>query len=83
MLSLENFYTLYFRLYFRLCICLNKLSINSQSWASFRSWNGNEERERLDIHIGTIVPVERVLLGENNRIRRVPKYGHSRYLRNY
>ena len=28
MLSLANIYTLYFRLYFRLCICLNKLSIN-------------------------------------------------------
>ena len=28
MLSLPNIYTLYFRLYFRLCICLNKLSIN-------------------------------------------------------
>ena len=29
MLSLANIYTLYFRLYFRLCICLNKLSINN------------------------------------------------------
>ena len=28
MLSLANIYTFYFRLYFRLCICLNKLSIN-------------------------------------------------------
>ena len=28
MLSLENIYTLYFGLYFQLCICLNKLSIN-------------------------------------------------------
>ena len=28
MLLLANIYTLYFRLYFRLCICLNKLSIN-------------------------------------------------------
>ena len=28
MLSLANNYNLYFRLYFRLCICLNKLSIN-------------------------------------------------------
>ena len=28
MLPLENIYTLYFRLYFRLCICLNKLAIN-------------------------------------------------------
>ena len=30
MLSLANIYTLYFRLYFRLCICLNKLSINNR-----------------------------------------------------
>ena len=28
MLSLSNIYTLYFRLYFRLFICLNKLYIN-------------------------------------------------------
>ena len=27
-LSLENIYNLYFRLYFRLCICLNKLLTN-------------------------------------------------------
>ena len=31
MLSLANIYTLYFRLYFRLCICLNKLSINQST----------------------------------------------------
>ena len=31
MLSLANIYTLYFRLYFRLCICLNKLSINNDN----------------------------------------------------
>ena len=30
MLSLENIYTLYFQLYFRLGICLNKLSINQR-----------------------------------------------------
>ena len=30
MLSLADIYTLYFRLYFRLCICLNKLSINKR-----------------------------------------------------
>ena len=32
MLSLANIYTLYFRLYFRLCIRLNKLSINKYVW---------------------------------------------------
>ena len=31
MLSLANIYTLYFRLYFWLCICLNKLSINEMN----------------------------------------------------
>ena len=31
MLSLAIIYTLYFRLYFRLCICLNKLSINQSA----------------------------------------------------
>ena len=38
MLSLANIYTLYFRLYFRLCICLNKLSINQYNkWTLFES----------------------------------------------
>ena len=31
MLSSANIYTLYFRLYFRLCICLNKLLINQST----------------------------------------------------
>ena len=46
MLSLANIYTLYFRLYFRLCICLNKLSIND-----INTNNNFEINNYINIHI--------------------------------
>ena len=44
MLSLANIYTLYFRLYFRLCVCLNKLSINIKASTFHHLFNINKIR---------------------------------------
>ena len=43
MLSLANVYTLYFRLYCRLCICLNKLSINNTTNNNNTNNNNNTD----------------------------------------
>ena len=43
MLSLANMYTLYFRLYIRLCICLNKLSINNNNNKNNNKNNNNTD----------------------------------------
>ena len=48
MLSLSNIYTLYFRLYFRLCICLNKLSINNNN---NNNNNNNDNNNNNIIHL--------------------------------
>ena len=62
MLSLANSYTLYFRLYFRLCICLNKLSINQCLYMFIGGFHG------LVIQSGSSLYIcSRMYVGDNAR----------------
>ena len=47
MLSLANIYTLYFRFYFRLCICLHKLAINQS--INNNNNNNSNNKHRVDM----------------------------------
>ena len=72
MLSLTNIYTLYFRLYFRLCICLNKLSIN-QSNSEIQTYKINGVRKIMQ-YTNRQEKQCNIQTDKNNRIRKTMTY---------